>query len=197
GWAGRGHPEWGRFKLGKTNPNFSTSALSATIAQYYAATGKVRDLSLEDLNRPDVDAFARGVESSVVHYGDITLTFLNNWYRNDARGTALTYVSAVAVEEKSLIDYDNGNPDGILDPGEVPRPPKVPLVAIYPKEGTLFSDNPFIVLDAPWSSPRQKEAAHAFETFIRLPDNQRRVLQSGFRPGNPDVPVSAPIDAAH
>ncbi len=40
GWASKGHPEWGAFKLGKTNPNFSTSGLSATIAQYYAATGK-------------------------------------------------------------------------------------------------------------------------------------------------------------
>ena len=32
GWGSKGHPEWGPFKLGKTNPNFSTSALSATIA---------------------------------------------------------------------------------------------------------------------------------------------------------------------
>ena len=29
GWAAYGHPEWGAFKLGKTNPNFSTSGLSA------------------------------------------------------------------------------------------------------------------------------------------------------------------------
>jgi Ca-activated chloride channel family protein len=197
GWGGHGHPEWGPFRLGKTNPNFSTSALSATIAQYYAATNKVRDLSLEDLDKPDVINFARGVESSVVHYGDITLTFLNNWYRNDARDTALTYVSAVAVEEKSVIDYNRGNPDGILDPGEKPRPPKLPLVAIYPKEGTLFSDNPFIVLDAPWVQARQKEAARAFEDYVRRPDAQRRVLQTGFRPGNPAVAVGAPIVAAN
>ncbi|HEX2063255.1 MAG TPA: substrate-binding domain-containing protein, partial [Acidimicrobiales bacterium] len=71
GWAARGHPEWGPFRLGKTNPNFSTSALSATVAQHYAATGKVRDLTLEDVEHPRVDAFNRAVESSVVHYGDI------------------------------------------------------------------------------------------------------------------------------
>ena len=29
GWAAYGHPEWGPFRLGKTNPNFSTSGLSA------------------------------------------------------------------------------------------------------------------------------------------------------------------------
>jgi Ca-activated chloride channel family protein len=195
GWGAKGHPEWGPFKLGKTNPNFSTSALSATIAQYYAATNKTSGLSLEDLAQPQVDAFARGVESSVVHYGDITLTFLNNLYRSDQRGASLTYVSAVAVEEKSVVDYNAGNPDGILDPGEVPRKPRVPLVAVYPKEGTLYSDNPYIVLDAPWVTARQKQAARAFEAFVTEPQNQRRVLRFGFRPGNPRVRVGAPIDA--
>ncbi|MGQ0519596.1 MAG: substrate-binding domain-containing protein [Actinomycetota bacterium] len=197
GWASKGHPEWGAFKFGKTNPNFSTSALSATIAQYYAATGKNTDLTLEDLNDPKVEAFSRAVESAVVHYGDITLTFLNNWFRNDERGTALTYVSAVAVEEKSVIDYNRGNPDGITAAGERPRPPKVPLVAVYPKEGTLFSDNPFFVLDAPWVTGPGKEGARAFERFVQQPANQRKVLQFGFRPGNPDVAVGAPIDASN
>lgn len=197
GWASKGHPEWGRFKFGKTNPNFSTSALSATIAQYYAATGKQSGLSLEDLNDPKVSEFSRAVESSVVHYGDITLTFLNNWFRNDARGTSLTYVSAVAVEEKSVIDYNRGNPDGITEAGERPRPPKVPLVAVYPKEGTLFSDNPFFVLDAPWVTDEQRRGARAFEAFVQEPENQRQVLEFGFRPGNPAVPVGAPIVAAN
>jgi Ca-activated chloride channel family protein len=197
GWAAKGHPEWGPFKLGKTNPNFSTSALSATIAQYYAAIGKVRDLSLEDVNNPQVEAAQRGVESAVVHYGDTTLTFLNNLYRADARGVGLTYVSAVAVEEKSVIDYNTGNPDGILDPGEKPKPPRTPLVAIYPKEGTLFSDNPFFVLDAPWVSARQRTAARAFETFVQKPENQRKVLKFGFRPGNPAVPLAAPVTTAN
>ena len=197
GWGAKGHPEWGPFKLGKTNPNFSTSALSATIAQYYAATGKSGDLSLEDLNRPDVDQFARAVESAVVHYGDITMTFLNNWFRNDVRGSSLTYVSAVAVEEKSVIDYNAGNPDGELSAGEKPRKPRVPLVAIYPKEGTLFSDNPFIVLDAPWVNANEKAGATAFQKFVLRPEAQKRVLEFGFRPGNPDVAVSAPITEAN
>ncbi|HRA34010.1 MAG TPA: substrate-binding domain-containing protein, partial [Acidimicrobiales bacterium] len=118
GWAAHGHPEWGPFKLGKTNPNFSTSGLSALIGQAYAATGKTRDLSLEDLDAPATAEFASQVESAVVHYGDITMTFLNNWFRTDRGGTSLRYASAVAVEEKSVIDYNRGNPDGVLEPGE-------------------------------------------------------------------------------
>ena len=197
GWAAYGHPEWGPFRLGKTNPNFSTSGLSALIAQTYAATGTTRALSLEELARPDVVAFGEAVESGVVHYGDITMTFLNNWFRADQRGTALTYVSAVAVEEKSLIDYNLGNPDGVLDPGEEPRPPRIPLVAVYPKEGTLFSDNPYIVLDAPWVDEAEAAGAEAFRDFVQRPENQEKVLTFGFRPGNPEVAISDPITASN
>jgi len=197
GWAAHGHPEWGAFRLGKTNPNFSTSGLSALIAQAYAANGKTSGLSVEDLDKPSTQAFARGVESAVVHYGDITMTFMNNWFRADQRGNPFGYVSAVAVEEKTVIDYNSGNPDGILQEGEQPRPPRVPLVAIYPKEGTLYSDNPLFVLDAPWVDHDEAAGAAKFVAFVKEPVNQRKVLKFGFRPGNPDVRLGSPIDAAH
>jgi Ca-activated chloride channel family protein len=196
GWSTFGHAEWGPFKLGKTNPNFSTSGLNQLVAQASAAARK-NPVTLEDLDRPEVQAFTEGVESAVVHYGDTTLTFLNNLYKADQRGNALSYVSAVAVEEKSVIDYNQGNPDGILDAGEQPRPPRIPLVAIYPKEGTLFSNSPMFVLDAPWVEQRQKDAAQVFISYLQEPDNQRQVLQYHFRPGNTAVPIGDPITAAN
>jgi Ca-activated chloride channel family protein len=197
GWGAVGHPEWGPFRLGKTNPNFSTSGLNFTIAEYYAAVGKSQGLTIEDLARPAAVDFARQIESSVVHYGDIAMTFLNNWFAADARGTALTYASVVVVEEKSLIDYNKGDPDGIRSPGETPRPPRIPLVAIYPSEGTLYSDNPFIVLDTDWVDTDEKAAAALFQGYVQQPDNQRKVLQYGFRPNNPAVPLGDPIVAAN
>ncbi|MGH1503456.1 MAG: substrate-binding domain-containing protein [Acidimicrobiales bacterium] len=195
GWASVGHPEWGEFRLGKTNPNFSTSGLSALIAQTYAAAGKTEGLTGEDLARSQVQAFGEGVESAVVHYGDTTLTFLQNWYRADQRGAALGYVSAAAVEEKSVIDYNAGNPDGRLDPGEEARPPREPLVAVYPSEGTLYSDNPLFVVDGEWVSPEAAEGAQVFIDYLQEEDNQRKVLEFGFRPGNPAVPLDTPISA--
>jgi len=197
GWAAYGHPEWGAFRLGKTNPNFSTSGLSALLAQAYAANGKTSGLSIEDLEKPSTDAFARAIESSVVHYGDTTLTFLNNWYRADQRGNPFGYVSAVAVEEKSVIDYNRGNPDGVLQDGEEPRPPRVPLVAIYPEEGTVYSDNPLYVLDAPWVDDAQAEGANRFIDFLGETVNQEKILGFGFRPGNPDVALDKPIDLSN
>ncbi|MCU1499414.1 MAG: hypothetical protein JWM47_3367 [Acidimicrobiales bacterium] len=197
GWAAYGHPEWGAFKLGKTNPNFSTSGLSALIGQAYAAAGKMRGLSQEDLDKPQVGQQAADIESSVVHYGDITMTFLNNWFRTDREGTSLLYASAVAAEEKSVIDYNLGNPDGVLDPGEKPRKPRVPLVAIYPKEGTLYSDSPLYVVDADWVDTAEKQAAEKFIDFVQTKASQQQVLEYGFRPGNPDVAVGAPVTKAN
>jgi Ca-activated chloride channel family protein len=100
GWAAKGHPEWGRFTLGKTNPNVSTSGLAATVGTLVAATGTSSDLTVSALQRPDVQQYLKDVETSVIHYGDTTLTYLTNLQRADDAGAALGYLSAVAVEEK-------------------------------------------------------------------------------------------------
>ena len=178
GWAAHGHPEWGAFRLGKTNPNFSTSGLSALIAQAYAANGKTEGLSLEDLAKPSTDEFARQIESAVVHYGDTTLTFLNNWYRADQRGNPYRYVSAVAVEEKSVIDYNSGNPDGVLQEGEEPREPNVPLVAIYPEEGTALLRQPALRARRRVGRRRRgggRRAVHRLRRSSR--ENQEQILE--------------------
>jgi Ca-activated chloride channel family protein len=181
GWASRGHPEWGRFRLGKTNPNFSTSGLNATIGAYFAATGLSSDLSEKDVSSKRARDFVAGVERSVVHYGDTTLTFLANLQRADDQGAGLTYISAVTVEEKSVWDYNQGNPSG--DPatlGKHPKP-KVPLAAIYPREGTLLSDHPYVVLKAPWVDDAKRQAAAGFLSYLQAKDAQGRFQRAAFR----------------
>ncbi len=180
GWAGIGQP-YGAFTLGKTNPNFSTSGLHATVGTYVAATGTSSDLTLADLNKPAVQAYAQDVERAVVHYGDTTLTFLSNLQEADDRGEGLRYISAVTVEEKSVWDYNQGNPTG--DPATLGhhRKPRIPLVAIYPKEGTLLSDSPYAVLQAPWVDEPIRKAAAAFLTYLRSDASQERFTKAAFR----------------
>ena len=50
GWAQFGKPQYGKFKLVHTNPDFSTSGLSAVVAEYYAATGKKEGLTEKDIS---------------------------------------------------------------------------------------------------------------------------------------------------
>ncbi len=185
GWGSLGHPEWGQFKLGKTNPNFSTSGLNATIGTYFAATKKSDDLTLDDIDRLDAQNYVRGVESSIVHYGDTTLTFLQGLQRADDAGQGLSYVSAVAVEEMSVYYYNTGNPTG--DPataGEHAKP-KVPLVAIYPKEGTLVSDHPYVELTS--MDPGKKAVAEDFRKYLLGAKAQERFAKDGFRGYNNKV----------
>ncbi|GAA0722269.1 VWA domain-containing protein [Dactylosporangium roseum] len=179
GWGAKGHPEWGRFKLGKTNPHFSTSGLNATVGAYFAATGRSTDLTEKDLTNPAVLQFVKSVESGVVHYGDTTLTFLSNLAAADQAGRGLNYVSAVAVEEKSVYDYNQGNPTG--DPALAGKgaKPRVPLVAVYPKEGTLLSDHPYVVLTN--ASDEQKAAADDFLAYVRDAKQQQRFTDLAFR----------------
>ena len=181
GWGAKGHPEWGPFKLGKTNPNFSTSGLNATIGAYFAATGVSSDLTSAQVADPATQDFVGALENSVVHYGDTTLTFLANMQAAAQQGRGLTYVSAVTVEEKSVWDYNQGNPTG--DPATLGQQaePKTPLVAVYPKEGTLLSDNPWFILDAEWVDATKAAAGAQLLAFLQSDEAQARFQDAGFR----------------
>ena len=192
GWASKDHPEWGRFKLGKTNPHFSTSGLNATIASYFAATGVSSDLTSDQVADQETRDFVGQLESAVVHYGDTTLTFLENMSQEAAAGQGLTYVSAVTVEEKSVLDYNQGNPTGDPQTLGVAPPPDQQLAAVYPSDGTLLSDNPWITLDAEWVDESKARAADDFLTWLHEPAQQEVFTDAGFRThtGEPGAPIT-------
>jgi Ca-activated chloride channel family protein len=186
GWGSRGKPEWGTFKLGKTNPRVSTSGLHALIGTYFAATNET--LTPERMADPQVKKFVRGVESSVVHYGETASDFLSNLRHADDQGRALFYISAIAVEEKELVDYNNG-----IIRGVVQSKPRMKLVPIYPREGTPFADHPYVILA--WSAHKAK-AAQSFYDYLQEPENQKTVDANGFRyrSGKPGDSLSALIE---
>lgn len=181
GWATYGHPEWGPFKFGQTNPDFSTSGLSATAAEYLVAAGKSEGLRLTDVRTPKVRSFVKGIQDAVVHYGDTTIFFAEQ-----LRDFGPTYVSAIAMEEATLLDYNTRLAQG---------GPK--LVAIYPAEGTFYSDNPLIVPDAPFVSAAQREGAAQLIKFLTDKVDAPTAARFGFRPSDPKVRAAEPISAAN
>ncbi|PSK67164.1 hypothetical protein B0E53_00893 [Micromonospora sp. MH33] len=177
GWATFGRPEWGRFTFGKVNPYLSTSGLAATIATYYAAINRASDLTESDLADPAVTQFVRRIEANVSHYSDDIVDLLKNRAEADLSGAgtaAPTDMSAVVTQEELVYQYNEGH----LSPtrGEKPR---VPLVAVYPKEGTFNLDHPYVVL--PSASPEQRDAAADFLAFLQEPPQQRSFSRLGFR----------------
>ncbi|WES63274.1 substrate-binding and VWA domain-containing protein [Microbacter sp. GSS18] len=182
GWASVGKPLWGSFKISKTNPNTSTTGLSTILMQSYEAAGKTADLTAADV--ADAADFSRIFEECVIHYGDTTGKVLTRLYDEAQTGTSGSgYVSAVALEETSLINYNLGNPDShTVQPGETLTPPREKLVAVYPDGGSMWSDNPITVLGASWVTDEQRTAGEAFARFLQTDAAQRILPEFGFRP---------------
>jgi Ca-activated chloride channel homolog len=184
GWASIGHSEWGLFKLGHTHPEHSNSGLMAVLAEAYAAVGKTRDLTAADLASPKTLGFLEDIEGSIVHYGKSTGFFAEKML---ARGPR--FLSAAVLYENLVVD-------AYVQPEFKDR--ELDLVAIYPKEGTFWIDNPYIVLDAPWVSAKKKRAAERFRDYLLSKAVQTEALtRYGFRPADPGIPTTAPLDAAH
>jgi ABC-type Fe3+ transport system substrate-binding protein len=176
GWqAIAGKPEWGLFKFGHTHPNQSNSGLATLVLMAYEFHGKSRGLALQDILDPGYQEWATGLERAV--------TGLSNSTGNMMREMVLKGPSAydsLFVYESVAIDYLK-NAEGRW--GE--------LRVDYP-ERNLWNDNPYYVLDVPWSSAEQRQAAASFLDFLLSEPIQKQSLVHGFRPGNPAVAVRGP-----
>jgi len=179
GWAAAGKPTYGRFKYVHTNPDSSTSGASAVAASYYAAVGKREGLTEADVERaaPSV----KELESSIVHYGDSTLFIADQLCEG---GKA--YASAAAMEETTLIELNRRRS---CTGGR--------MVAVYPSDGSFFSDSPFIVLDAPWVTPAKRRAAGELQRHLAETIDAQTAGRYGFRPGDPNARPAGLVSPAN
>ncbi len=180
GWQAYGYPQWGKFKFGHTHPEYSNSGLISLFAEAYAASGKTAGLTLADLEKPQFKQFLGGVEQSVVHYGSSTGFFGRKMFTNGPE-----YLSAAVLYESMVVEsYSQVNL-------------AFPVVAIYPKEGTFWSDHPVGVVEREWVSAEHREAAKIYIQYLLARPQQEKAMQYGFRPALVDLPLAAPLDAAH
>jgi len=184
GWSAYGHPEWGKFKFGHTHPEYSNSGIVSIIAEAYAGAKKVRGLTEADLQSQEVIEFMTAVEKSIIHYGTSTGFFGDRMFE---RGPS--YLSAAVLYENLVVDQESKRISG--------ESSQIPVVAIYPKEGTFWSNHPYVILNAPWVSAEQKEAAELFKTYLLDKPQQLLALEYGFRPADPSIPLISPLDTQH
>jgi Ca-activated chloride channel family protein len=183
GWAAYGHPEFGDFKFGHTHPDYSNSGLDAIIAENYAAMSKVRGLNSNDVYNSKTQDFVANVESSIIHYGDSTGFFASKMFSGGP-----SYLSAAVMYESLVVEAN--------EPNVYPETP-LPVVAIYPKEGTFYSDHPFAILQASWVTTAKRTSALALRNFLLDKAQQQKALQYGFRPSDLSIPLAAPLDSIH
>lgn len=176
---------------GHTNPYNSPTGLSTLISEFYASARAngvtARTLIQQHVSDPQIALGVREIEELIRHYSDRTTEFI--FYI--AQGP--DYVDFVALEENDVIYINQGqNPAG----APLNKPPE-PLVALYPKEGTFIHDHPFGIVNADWVTPEQHDAAVIFTDYVLTGEVQKFIMSKGFRPANPAVASTFPIDTVN
>jgi Ca-activated chloride channel family protein len=177
--------EWGRKPLlAWTDPIVSSTARSALFAAYVAAAQQPPDqLTAVDVHRPEVQAYRRKLQVAVDHYFPETLKLQTKIFSGPR------FVHFAPLEEYMLASMKLGLVNNESVGGKVEkRTLDRQMIAIHPKEGTLWHNNPAgIVQNVPWTSQENQRAARPFIDYLLRAENQERAMEWGFRPANPAV----------
>ena len=143
----------------------NTVGLLATLAEFYVGAGTAHGLTTEIVTRPDVLDYVRKVEATV-----------------DANGARDGSSDAFVTQEQKVIAWNQARSRN--------RPPADgQWVAVYPREGTLWADHPFALLEldgraGPALTHSQRRTYRAFTEFLLEEESQLALLQSGYRPAD-------------
>ena len=162
------------------DPNFkwnhaatnNASGLLATLAEFYAGADLTRGLTVEAATNQATLDYVQAVESTVRFYGEGEEVIIE---RLEEEGRS--FLDAFVAQERIVIDWNS-------------RHPNDPLVAIYPAEGTLWTDHPLALLELGTQAnelavtDNQRLTFQAFADFLLAPDSQRRFLTLGYRPAD-------------
>ena len=165
GWARFGHDEWGPFRFGMSDPARDTAALLALTAILDAnEDGETGPDELDNaLRLQQVLGPGRYHETA-----EQMITFLR---RAEDVQTIMEHVSAFPALEQDVLQYNRDDPE-------------VPLVAIYPTNGNIEADYPYLVLNAEWVTTAKRSVAADFLAHVRSSGPQAMLREAGFRGTN-------------
>lgn len=167
------------YKYGHPDPQLSNGGTMAAVLKFAEASGKKpEELSVSDFKNETVLDFVRTIESKTVYYGKST-GFFGAW----AAENGPSAIDCFCVYESVVLDNALKAQKKWGDP----------LVAIYPSDGTLLSDHPYVILNAPWVNKWQRFAATQYLFYLLDGQNQGKAQRHGFRPANPSVPLDKNI----
>lgn len=167
--------DWGFFKFGHTNPTKSNSGGVTLILTAYEQHGKTRDLTVGDVTESDFQQWLSNFVRAASNRVDSTGTLMKEMVLKGPSS-----FDALCVYENLAIDYLE-NAEGRWGQLHIVYPPV-----------NMWNDNPYYILNTPWSSEDQKTAAAAFLEFLMTERIQKEALAHGFRPGNPKVGIKSP-----
>ena len=173
GWDAIAHqPDWGLFKFGHTHPNQSNSGLMTIVLAAYSFHHKTKDLTVRDVVSADFQQWLTNLERSTTGLSNSTAVMMKEMVLKGPSS-----YDAAMVYENVAIDFLK-NAEGRWGQIRV----------VYP-EYNAWNENPYYIINTPWSTPDQRKAAETFLAFLLTERIQREALVHGFRPANPNVPI--------
>ena len=172
GWTGQTSVTWkdiqakaadGSFKFAMTNPAASNSGLTALIGVASALSGSSDSIDTGKIDKAALRGFFKGQ----------TLTAGSSGFLADSYVRDQDTVDGIVNYESILMGLNAG--------GKLHEP----LVLIYPDEGIVTADYPFMLLNAD-----KREAYDKVTTYLRTPDVQTRIMRdTSRRPAVAGVPL--------
>ena len=156
------------------------SGLLAVLAEFYAGASLTRGLTVDAATDPVTLQYVQAVEGTVRFYGeneDQVVTRLREEGRN--------FLDLFVAQERVVIDWNRQNAGDRL-------------VAIYPAEGTLWTDHPLALLELgqregePTVTANQRRTYQAFAEFLSGDAAQQHLLQAGYRPADLSISLDSP-----
>jgi Ca-activated chloride channel homolog len=170
-------------KMAHTDPRSSNSGFMASIMMVSSFLSMDSEkMTLTNISNDAVIKWMTEFESAAIFYGKST-GFLGKYMRDqgpDALQVAILY-------ENLVQDYSI--------PAEQKHGQKI--VAVYPEEGSLYSDHPFCILDSVWVSEEQKALAQEYINFIGQKELISKAIETGFRPINSSILSDPTINAIY
>ncbi len=158
------------FKWNHPSTN-NASGLLATLAEFYAGAGLTRGLTEETATAQSTIDYVRAVESTVRFYGEGEQVIVERLAQEGP-----DFLDAFVGQEQVVIDW-NKNQRGD------------PLVAIYPAEGTLWTDHPLALLELGGAgetavTDNQRLTYKALVDYLTSAEAQNQLLAAGYRPAD-------------
>ena len=165
-----------------SHPSTDTaSGLLATLAAFYTGAGVTRGLTEEMVRSPDTLDYVIRLERTVRHYGEDEQVVMAQ-VEEQGRG----YLDAFVMQEQLVIQHNLTSSDDLL--------------AIYPREGTLWKDHPLALLEHAQRSDEERQAFQLFSEYLLAGTTQELILSRGYRPGDLTIPLDgseSPIRPEH
>ncbi len=198
GWASLpcAKAAWGQEPLMSwTDPSISGTARSVLFGLYSVAAGKPTDqLTVEDIHDPKAVEYVKRFQQGVDHYVPGSMLLKTKMI------AVYSHIYWVAEDVIFEVNDPRMREERIMadaPPGTQVHPLAAKgMVFIYPKEGSVPQNQPAGIVQAPWVSAEQEEAARIWIDYLREPPQQEAFMAEGFRPSIA-IPYKCPICTAN